>query len=196
MSKSKRAQNFYMHLHKNTPASKVISWLMNFGSKQLIMLIGLPASGKSLLAQRLVAAGAVAFSRDEIRAELYGDEAIHGNTEEVNKIYYQRIAEALALDKVVIADGVHSNYVVREPVLALAHAAHCDEITIVYLDATVKTCLHRNKRRKRVVGEKIIYELHAQLQTGLPEENEGRFVVLKPGKNIRSYRVTCVRAKR
>ena len=55
-------------------------WLGFSTQSQLILLIGLPGSGKSSLAEQLVAQspGSAIISTDAIRAQLFGDEGIQG----------------------------------------------------------------------------------------------------------------------
>ena len=67
----------------------------------LIVMCGLPASGKSTYANWLAESGVFcAVCPDSIRGELYGDENIQGDGKQVFTIAYARIKD-LGLDKIM-----------------------------------------------------------------------------------------------
>ena len=62
---------------------------------ELIMLIGIPGSGKSTVAERYAEEGYRVHSSDAIRALLYGTEVIQGKASEVLQILMQNVGESL-----------------------------------------------------------------------------------------------------
>lgn len=83
---------------------------MNNRIPTFVMMVGLPASGKSTYAKELAEEmKAVICSSDAIRKELYDDENSQNNNEEVFKLLHSRIKECLREGKNVIYDATNIN---------------------------------------------------------------------------------------
>ena len=75
---------------------------------KLTMLVGLPASGKSTYAkEKAEKERAVVCSSDVIRKELYGDENVQGDGNEVFNILHERVKELLSQGWDVIYDATN-----------------------------------------------------------------------------------------
>lgn len=74
-----------------------------------IILIGLPASGKSTYAEKIKNDNTVVLSSDSIRKEIYGNESIQGNPKEIFDTLYSRMRSALSENKDVIVDATNIN---------------------------------------------------------------------------------------
>ena len=73
------------------------------------LLIGQPASGKSYLSKQLAEhLKATIISTDQIRSELYGDEKIQGNWNEIEEILFHKINQNLLRRKSIIIDATHA----------------------------------------------------------------------------------------
>lgn len=147
-----------------------------------IMLVGLPASGKSTLTDAFVAAGWVQLNKDAIRLELYGDASVLGDKDEVNRIFYERLEAACKANRNVVVDNININYFFRKgPIKAVREAGYFD-VTNVVLDVPLEECLKRNAGRDRKVPEDQIRQLAATLHGGgMPTAREARLLVLSPG---------------
>lgn len=170
--------------------------LIGPNKRKLIVLMGLPAAGKSALCDHLVKQGAVRVNRDAIRKRLYGDEAIYGDYKVVNAEYYKELKAALALGGTVVSDNVNTTIYHRKGTLSAAREAGYTDITIVWLDVPLDVCLARNAARERVVKEDVIRSMHADLQkpeSGPPQESEGGAVIINNGKDREHYLVSKVR---
>lgn len=67
---------------------------------KLFMMIGIPASGKTSLAEQIAKSeGAEIVSSDSIRKELYGDESIQGDSNKVFRILQDRVVKGLNANK-------------------------------------------------------------------------------------------------
>jgi|JI102314DRNA_FD_contig_31_8476489_length_1585_multi_3_in_0_out_0_2 predicted kinase len=168
---------------------------VNRGNGQLIMMVGLPASGKSTISDALVAAGWVRLNKDTLRKELYGDEAIQGDVKEVNRLYYQRLEEALVARKRIVVDNINLNYFFRKGTIERARLEGYRDISNVVLKVPVEECIRRNAGRERKVPDEVIRAHAATLYGGgMPTPSEGRVLVLEPGSGRFRFRVRRVRA--
>ena len=147
---------------------------------KLILLIGLPGSGKSYLAQQLLAEDSrrQLISTDAIRYHLFGDEAIQGPWllvwREVQRQFQQAIVQiSCAAAQSAIYDATNAQRRSRREVIALARAAGFTHITGVWLNTPVWLCLARNRRRSRRVPEDVIFRMHRQLRDAPPSLSEG-----------------------
>ena len=70
----------------------------------LVIMCGIPASGKSTVAKLF---NSNIVSTDSIRKELFGDESIQGNGVEVFSLAYSRIRNYLSLGENVVFDATN-----------------------------------------------------------------------------------------
>jgi predicted kinase len=162
---------------------------------RMVLLIGLPASGKSTISSAFEKAGWVRLNKDSLRKELYGDESVAGNLREVSGLFYRRLEEALQNGRNVLIDNTNVSPLHRKGPLATALVHGYTRITHVFLDVPVEECLRRNSLRDRKVPEAAIRELAEALtwKGGVPTRSEGHLVVLKPGSNPSDFLVDRVR---
>ncbi|MBD3562542.1 AAA family ATPase, partial [Planktothrix sp. FACHB-1355] len=142
---------------------------------KLIFLIGLPGSGKSSLAQKLVAEypQRLLISTDTIRAKLFGDEAIQGPWflvwDELTRQFQQAVEQIqLGQAKEAIYDATNAVCPQRREAIALARAIGFTHITALWLDIPVWLCLARNRRRQRRVPEDVIFRMYGRLREAPP----------------------------
>ncbi|MBV8882572.1 MAG: AAA family ATPase [Chroococcidiopsidaceae cyanobacterium CP_BM_RX_35] len=148
---------------------------------ELILLIGLPGSGKSTLTQQLLAAEPrrLLISTDAIRCQLFGNEVIQGPWfligREVQR-QFQRAVEQITHTSAcseAIYDATNTQRRHRREVIALARRAGFSYITGLWLDIPVWLCLARNRKRTRQVPEDVIFRMHRQLRDAPPTPQEG-----------------------
>ncbi len=147
---------------------------------KLILLIGLPGSGKSSLAHQLLAAEPklLLISTDNIRKHLFGDEAIQGPWfliwQEVQRQFQQAVVQiSQGVAPAAIYDATNAQRRHRREVIALARATGFTHVTGLWLDIPVWLCLARNKRRDRRVPEDVIFRMYRQLRDAPPSLPEG-----------------------
>ncbi|WP_416669083.1 AAA family ATPase [Egbenema bharatensis] len=147
---------------------------------KLLLLVGLPGSGKSSLVRSMqqTGSGLVVISTDAIRARLFGDEAIQGEWlwiwREVGRQFRQAvqwIQEGKA--QIAIYDATNTKRSYRKDAIALAHSAGFTQIVTLWLDVPLEVCLRRNQQRDRQVPEDVIQQMHRQLTGAPPHPNEG-----------------------
>ncbi len=167
---------------KTLTSRKIVQLLVPAGSgSRLVVLAGLPASGKSTFSDGLVENGFVRLSLDEIRKEIYGDASEIGDWKVTRKIIDERFNAALAENKNIVIDNTHFMRSHRARVINIAKAAGYTDIHVVVMDVTLEECLKRNANRERVVKEEVIRDMHKMLYgSQFPNDEEGLVTVLAP----------------
>jgi predicted kinase len=127
---------------------------------RIILLVGLPGSGKSTYLERI---GARALSSDAVRGLLADDptdQSIHGR---VFATLRYLLRQRLAIGRpVTYLDATHLTVRERRPYIRLADLYDCT-IEAIFFDVPLEVCLERNLRRDRVVPEEAVRKMAAKL---------------------------------
>lgn len=118
-------------------------------SARLIMVMGLPGSGKTWFARALAAAlGAVHFNSDRIRKE--ATQEVRYTEADKARIYrnmFTRVTEALEHGGTVIVDATFSKATYRQPYLQWA-AEHKVPVHILYMEASEDVIAERVGKKR------------------------------------------------
>lgn len=149
-------------------------------SVRLILLIGLPGSGKSTIATQLLQASSQRrlISTDVIRSRLFGDEAAQGHWlkvwREVGRQFQQAVQQRMVGQPLeAIYDATNAVRRDRCRAIALARAYGFTEIIGIWLNAPLEICLQRNQQRDRQVPDAVILRMHRCLAGAPPSVNDG-----------------------
>ncbi len=143
---------------------------------ELVLLIGIPGSGKSTYARTL---GKPVISLDAIRRQLYGDANILGKSSETDR-EQRRGLEALAqTGRDAVLDATHVSKTRRLRTIRLGRRLGYDRIVGIWFKTSVAECIARNRRRRRRVPDFVIYKLQHDLDRQPPTPDEG-FDALEP----------------
>lgn len=138
---------------------------------ELIMLIGLPGSGKSAYAKTLSNYYTI-HSSDDLREEMFGD--VNENSKENNTQLFielhKRIKEDLKNGKNVIYDATNINRKRRMAFLQELKNITCYKSCVI-IAAPYYVCLLRNCIRSRKVPEDVIKRMYMNFQP--PHKSEG-----------------------
>ncbi len=127
---------------------------------KLFMMIGIPASGKTSLAEQIAKSeGAEIVSSDSIRKELYGDESIQGDSNKVFRILQDRVVKGLNANKNMIYDATNISYKTRMAFLQRIRKLEVEKIAIM-VATPYEQCLIRNSQRERQVPEEVIKRMY------------------------------------
>ena len=155
----------------------------------MVLMLGVPGSGKTTLAERLLKKGYISLNADSIRQELWGDATIQENSDQVFEIFFAKLDQCLADQSDVVIDNVNSNPRHREQIINKARAAGYEDIQLWVLDVPLELCLERNRARNRNVPDDIVTKMHGTLNgPGRPKRHEGRIVIVRPGKEPFEFR--------
>lgn len=138
-------------------------------TKKLLMLKGLPASGKSTYAKELEATGKWArVNKDDIRKEFFPDYTFKNEKEVVYMEDSEIIAELREGNNVVV-DNTHFNpkHQVRLEKIAKDEGA---EFELLFIDTPLEVCIKRNRKRPNSVPMEVILDMHRKYIAPLREK--------------------------
>lgn len=138
---------------------------------KLFMMIGIPASGKTSLAEQIAKSeDAEIVSSDNIRKELYGNENIQGDNNKVFRILQDRVVKGLKTNKNMIYDATNISYKTRMAFLQRIKKIEVEKIAIM-VATPYEQCLIRNSQRERQVPEEVIKRMYINFY--VPQYFEG-----------------------
>lgn len=139
----------------------------------LIMLVGLPASGKSTFAKSIEISTtfqSVVHSSDDLRKELFGDEAIQGDNNKLFGELHRRIKSDLINGRDVVYDATNISKKLRKQFLSELKNISCTPICVCMM-TSFESCLLNNERRNRKVPVEVIKRMLMNWQP--PHYSEG-----------------------
>ncbi len=142
---------------------------------KLIVIIGLPGSGKSFLAQQLLRfhPDYHLISTDAIRSQLFGDESLQGPWSAILHQIQQQFQQAVAQNSGAIYDATNAQRRHRRDLIQLAREVGFDPIFGLWIQTAVEQCLKQNQQRSRQVPQEIILAMHRQLCDAPPSLADG-----------------------
>lgn len=136
----------------------------------LIMMVGIPGSGKSTEAKELAKIdNSVILSSDAIREELFGNESDQSDNGRVFSLLYERMNKNLSEGKNVILDATNTTLKNRRRFFE-SLKVDCYEVAFV-MTTSFEECVERDKSRSRSVGFDIIKKFILNFQC--PQYFEG-----------------------
>ena len=127
---------------------------------RIVVLVGLPGSGKSTYLEQL---GAGALSSDTIRRLLADDETDQTIHDRVFETVRYLLRQRLALRRpVTYIDATNLTPEERQPYLGIGRSYGC-LLEAVYFDVPLAVCRERNARRHRIVPDEVLAKMAAKL---------------------------------
>lgn len=159
---------------------------------KLILLVGIPGSGKTTYASKYINkhCNAAHLSSDLIRKELYGDESIQGNPADVFSLMQKRAVEALNNGNDVIYDATNITRKDRQGIISVCPKFAKIEAHIIW--APIEECIKRDANRDRTVGKEVIDKMLKRFQAPYVDEGIDNIVVVTPNDfDSVSYEFRC-----
>lgn len=140
---------------------------INLHEPTVLVLHGIPASGKTAFAKELVRRGLGKWkrvNRDDIRAMMDNSRYTSENEKLVVEVRDQIILAALRDGKSVVVDDTNLNTSVVQQMLALVSENLEETVPVFYeyLHVSLDEAILRDSKRENPVGEHIIREMHDQ----------------------------------
>jgi len=133
--------------------------------KNLVLLAGIPGSGKSFWAYNHLREGDAYVSRDKVRFSIISDnEEYFSHETEVFDKFVAEIEENLTCGKRVFADATHINWASRRKLLERIHDKDNIDIDVYFFKTSLETCLKRNAQRegRACVPDTVIKRMRSQ----------------------------------
>ena len=135
--------------------------------KKIILLKGLPASGKSTYAKKQCNAETVRVNKDDIRA-MMGGEFSKGKENITLYVRDSLVHAALEGNKTVIVDDTNFAPQHEQTMRDLA-ALLGAEVEVKFFDTPVAECIKRDAARPNPVGKAVIMDMYRKYLKPLPE---------------------------
>jgi predicted kinase len=143
---------------------------------RIVVLVGLPASGKSTYLKRM---GVRGLSSDVIRGLLTDDERDQTQHERVFQTLRYLLRQRLAIGRpVTYVDATHLRPEERRPYLEIGREFGCD-VEALFFDVPLTVCRERNAGRDRVVPEDAMAAMAAKLVAPAVEEGFTKVTVVR-----------------
>lgn len=161
----------------------------------LILLVGIPGSGKTTYAKKYIEenTNTVHLSSDSIRKELYGDEATQGDPAEVFSLMQKRTVETLNNGVNVIYDSTAMTRKDRAGIIGVCPKFAKIECHIIW--APIGMCIGRDTIRERTVGKAVIDKMLKRFQFPFFDEGIDHIEIIRPkGFDMTQYENDCWKA--
>jgi len=137
----------------------------------LVVLCGPAACGKSTFAERHFRPTQI-ISSDWARARVCDDDRDQRFNTQAFALVHFLIEQRLILNRLCVVDSTALTPMARKELLTLAKEYHVPTVAIL-LDVPLETCVERDKKRERSVGQAIIerqYEAFTQVKAAISQE--------------------------
>ena len=129
---------------------------------KLLMLKGLPASGKSTYAKTLVyLQGFVRVNKDDLRAMLHDGKHTKGNEKQVLRLRDAMVADCLHNGRNVVVDDTNLNPIHEQVLRGIAEQFKAS-FEVKFFDTPPSLCIERDLQRPVSVGSKVIMQMYNQ----------------------------------
>lgn len=142
--------------------------------KTIFILMGVPCSGKSFVANEMREEfpDAVYLNADTLRKVMTGDISDQSQNNLVFRVFDYMLEYFMLLEKDIIIDNCNVKKSYRKKYIEAAKENGYEVLGIV-LDTPLEICLERNEKRERKVPQEVIEKFDFMLRQNFPSKEEG-----------------------
>lgn len=146
----------------------------------IVLLIGPCGCGKTTYALKYIEQhnNTIHLSSDKVREELWGDEAIQGDNNEVFRLLQSRAIDALNNGYNVVYDCTNMTRKDRACIISVCPKFAKIEAHVIF--APIETCIERDAARERTVGKEVIDRMLKRFQAPFFDEGLDEIKVVRP----------------
>lgn len=137
---------------------------------KFVMVVGIPASGKSTLTEQYKEDGYKIHSSDQLRIELHGDLNGKNATANIFDELHKRIITDLKNGESVVYDATNLVSKRRRGFLQQIKKIDCEKVAVV-VATPYNDCIDRDRKREKKVGSEVIERMYKSFQ--IPCKQEG-----------------------
>lgn len=126
---------------------------------KILMLCGLPASGKSTYSRELCDNGWARINKDDIRAMINNSHWSKENEKQVIEVRDSLIKQYIKAGYDVVVDDTNLDAKHETRLRELSQELETD-FEVKFFDVSVKECIHRDALREKSVGKKVILDMY------------------------------------
>lgn len=152
---------------------------------ELVMLCGIPGSGKSTYAEQLKKEGYIIHSSDDTREQL-GDINDQSKNEEVFRLLHKRIKDDLRGGKNVVYDATNISRKRRMAFLRELQNIPCKKVCVL-IATPYEICVAQNFKRERRVPVEVIWKMYKNFNLPCKEEGFDEVVIHYPKEEWKEY---------
>ena len=158
--------------------------------KTLYVMVGLPGSGKSTVAEKLISGIKYSkiFSSDEYRKNLLGDIEDQSQNQKVFDTLFRDLKMFLSCgDVTAVFDATNITVKSRRKIFEITKDIEC-EVVAIAMTTTIEQCIRNNEQRERVVPTPVLFKMMRQFE--MPQKFEGFTDILIGDASICGHGVT------
>jgi predicted kinase len=159
---------------------------------KLIIMVGLPGSGKSSLANELKEKhNAVILSSDDLRKEMFSDVNHQTDNSKIFEELHRRTKQYLENGQNVIYDATNINRKRRAHLIN--NEIKAKEKIVYYMNTSMGTCLYQDSLRDRKVGYEVIDKMYKQLHIPTKLEGWDKVIFIHQNLTLEQYHQDLVK---
>lgn len=150
--------------------------LSELDDPSVIMLVGIPGSGKSEMAKQVGRLLSIpVLSSDSYRAELSPRQTESDQTvsRDAWNLLFKHAKDSIEYNKSIIIDATHTVERFRSRDIRRYRQFGARAVVGLYVVSDLTTALHRNAKRTRFVPEHVICQMHTNLEQAAPSSSDG-----------------------